>query len=205
VAVLRIALTGNVASGKSTVADVWRGEGAKVIDADVLARRAVEPGTPALDRIVAEWGPGMLLPSGELDRVALRDVVFRDAMERNKLEKIIHPEVDRLRRVEEEEARREGRPMVVSEIPLLFEAGVESHFDIVVLVDSPERVREDRLVAARGLSREEARRMISAQWSSHRKRDKVDYIIDNLGDRDDLERQARSVWSRLRARAASGP
>ena len=202
---LRIALTGNVASGKSTVAEVWRAEGAKVIDADALARRAVEPGTPALDRIVEEWGPRMLLPTGELDRAALRNVVFRDATERMKLEKITHPEVDRLRRVEEEEARREGRVMVVSEIPLLFETGLEGEFDIVVLVDSPERVREDRLVEGRGLSREEARRMISAQWSSDRKRHEVDYIIDNVGDRDDLEREARSVWSRIRSRAASVP
>jgi dephospho-CoA kinase len=201
---LRVALTGNIASGKSTVADVWRAEGAKVIDADVLARRAAEPGTPGLDRIVENWGPGMLLPSGELDRAALRSVVFRDSAEREKLERIIHPEVDRLRKIEEEQALREGRAIVVSEVPLLFEAGLEKEFDIIVFVDSPERAREDRLVRGRGLSSEEARRMIAAQWSADRKRDHADFIVDNTGERSDLESEARAVWAVIRSRADSG-
>ena len=167
------------------------------MDADELARRAVEPGTPALERIVAEWGPGILLPSGELDRAALRDVVFRDAGARRKLEEIVHPEVNRLRQVEIANARRAGAGLVVADIPLLFEAGLADEFDVVVLVDAPEEVRLRRLAEDRGIRREEAERMISAQWPAERKRARSQFIIENRGTLADLRARAREVWEAL--------
>lgn len=198
---LKIALTGNIAAGKSTVAEMWRDLGATVIEADELARRAVEPGTSALRRIVETWGPGILLPSGELDRAALRDIVFRDAAERARLEAIVHPEVYRLREIELERAEREGADLVVSDIPLLFEVGLEPKFDVVVLVDAPATVRKDRLTKLRGIDPLEADRMIASQLPSEVKRPKADFIIDNVGTLDDLRAEARRVWSILAARA----
>lgn len=198
---LKVGLTGNIASGKSTVADVWRAQGGRVVDADELARRAVAPGTEGLRRVAERWGPGILLPSGELDRAALRDVVFRDASERRALEQIVHPEVQRLRQAEVAAARRAGIPLIVADIPLLFEAGLEGEFDVIVLVESPEEVRLDRLTGTRGIGRAEAERMIEAQWPSEGKHDRSDLVILNDGSLSDLERRAMEIWEELRSRA----
>jgi dephospho-CoA kinase len=199
--VLKIALTGNIASGKSSVVEIWRGLGATVIEADELARRAVAAGSSTLDRIAGEWGPGILLPSGELDRAALRDVVFRDPAERKRLEQIVHPEVNRLREDELRTAEAAGLPIVVSDIPLLYEVGLDREYDVVVLVDAPEEIRRRRLVEQRGLDPAEAERMIAAQWPSERKRSLADYLIENRGSRTELEAEAKRVWSDLVARS----
>ena len=198
---LKVALTGNIASGKSTVARVWRGMGARVVEADDLARRAVEPGTQALEAIARRWGPGVLGEDGRLDRAALRQIVFRDADERARLEQIVHPEVKRLRAEEFASAEAAGAPIVVADIPLLFEVGLEREFDLVVVVDAPEAVRLDRLVGDRGLEPGEAWRMIEAQMPSARKRAHAHLVIDNTGTVSELEARAREVWSELRRRA----
>lgn len=201
----RVGLTGNIASGKSTVARVWQRLGAPVIDADVLARRAVAPGSVGLRRIVETFGPGVLDEAGRLDRAALRDIVFRDPEARAKLEAIVHPEVGRLRREEEARLEAAGEKIVVHDIPLLFEAGLDEEFDAIVLVDASERVRLERLVRDRGLPEDEARRMIDAQMPSSQKRDRADYVIENEGTLEALERAAEEVWRELRRRAdASG-
>jgi len=203
--VFRVGLTGNIASGKSTVARVWQRLGAPVIDADVLARRAVAPGSVGLRRIVETFGPGVLDEAGRLDRAALRDIVFRDPEARAKLEAIVHPEVGRLRREEEARLEAAGEKIVVHDIPLLFEAGLDEEFDAIVLVDAPERVRLERLMRDRGLTEDEARRMIDAQMPSSQKRDRADYVIENEGTLEALERAAEEVWRELRRRAdASG-
>lgn len=201
--VLTIALTGNIASGKSTVAEVWAALGACVISADELARRAVEPESEALRRIVERWGPGVLLPSGALDRAALRDIVFHDPEERRRLEEIVHPEVNRLRRIEMDRARERGCELVVSDIPLLFETGLEKDFALVVLVDAPESTRHARLVGNRALPPDEAQRMINAQWPVERKRAGSDYIIENDGSLEGLQERAREVWATIQ-RSARG-
>lgn len=198
---LKVALTGNIASGKSTVAGVWRGMGARVVEADDLARRAVEPGTQALEAIASRWGRHLLRDDGRLDRAALRRIVFRDSDERARLEQIVHPEVKRLRAEELAAAEAGGAPIVVADIPLLFEVGMEREFDLVVLVDAPEEVRLDRLVKDRGLERGEARRMIEAQMPSTRKRAHAHVVIDNIDTVAELEARAREVWSELRRRA----
>jgi dephospho-CoA kinase len=199
---LRVGLTGNIASGKSSVAATWRALGATVIDADVLARRAVEPGTRGLAAIVAVWGPAVLDASGALDRAALRDVVFRDPAARARLEAIVHPAVAALREEEYRAALECGAAIVVADIPLLYEVGMEGDFDAVVLVDAPEAVRRARLVELRGLDPAEAGRMIAAQMSAEAKRDLADFIIDNTGTLADLEERAAEVWRALERRAS---
>lgn len=191
---LRVGLTGNIASGKSSVARVWARLGAPVIDADVLARRAVEPGSPGLRRVVEAFGAGVLDEEGALDRAALREIVFRDPDARARLEAITHPEIARLRDLEEARLAREGAEVVVHDIPLLFEVGMEDEFDVVVLVDAPEPVRMERLVRDRGLEPEVARRMIEAQMPASEKRGRADFVIDNDGGLPELEAVAERIW-----------
>lgn len=198
---LKVGLTGNVASGKSTVARIWRSLGAPIIDADELARRAVEPGSPALAEIVHRWGPQVLGPSGDLDRTVLRRIVFTDPAEREQLESIIHPAVAALR----DEAYRlhasRGEPVVVADIPLLFEAGLQDQFDVIVLVDAPETVRLERMVRDRGMDPEEARSVIRAQMPAELKRARADRVIENTGTLPELGNRAIMVWRELRALA----
>lgn len=198
---LKVGLTGNIAAGKSTVADVWRSMGATVVDADELARRAVEPGTPALDAIAREWGTWVLDDGGALDRAALRQIVFADPDARARLEGIVHPAVAALRDESFREAAERGQKLVVADIPLLFEVGMADEFDVVVLVDAPEEVRLRRLVHDRGIDEEEARRMIAAQMRSELKRARADLVIPNAGTLGDLQDRARDAWRQLVRRA----
>jgi dephospho-CoA kinase len=200
---LKVGLTGNIAAGKSAVAAVWRALGATVVDADQLARRAVEPGTPALSAIAGAWGSAVLEADGSLDRAALRRIVFDDPAARERLEEIVHPAVGALRDEAYREAELRGERVVVADVPLLFEAGLVDSVDVVVLVDAPEETRLMRLVGDRGLDADEARRMIAAQMPSALKRARADYVIENTGSLGDLERRARAVWDALAARAAS--
>lgn len=199
----RVALTGNIASGKSTVAELWRRHGAALIDADVLAREAVTPGSAALERIGARFGPGVIGPDGALDRDALRSIVFADEGARCDLEAIVHPEVARLRVEREAELERAGAAVVVNVIPLLFETGMDRAFDEVVLVDAPEAQRLVRLVERRGMDEEEARRMIDAQMPAAEKRPRADTVIDNGGTLDELEANALAVWTAILERASA--
>ena len=197
---LKVGLTGNIAAGKSTVTRAWRELGAVVIDADELARRAVDPGTPAYHAITAEWGESVVA-GGELDRAALRRIVFADPSARERLEEIVHPAVAALRDELYRQAEARGEAVVVADIPLLFEVGLVDEFDVIVLVDAPEEVRLVRLVGDRGMDPEEARRMISAQMPSELKRARADYVIENTGTVADAERAAREVWAELERRA----
>jgi dephospho-CoA kinase len=198
---LKVGLTGNVAAGKSTVADVWRKLGATVIDADELARRAVDPGTPAFAAIAAEWRE-VVEPGGGLDRAALRRIVFADPDARERLEQIVHPAVAALRGELYAEAQARGERIIVADIPLLFEVGLVDEFDVVVLVDAPEEVRLVRLVGDRALDPEEARRIIASQMPAELKRARADYVIENTGTLGEVQRSAREVWEQLRRRAA---
>jgi dephospho-CoA kinase len=198
---LSVGLTGNVASGKSTVAQLFQRWGATLIDADRLVREAQAPGSWVLRAIVERYGEHMLKRDGTLDRAALRRVVMEDAEARADLNRIVHPEVNRRRAELLAEARARGERIVVSDIPLLFEATDPAEFDAVVLVDAPEELRLTRLQAERGLTPVEAERMVRAQLPSSEKRARSDFIIDNVGDRAALERKAEEVWQALLARA----
>jgi dephospho-CoA kinase len=198
---LKVGLTGNIAAGKSSVAEVWRGLGATVVDADELSRLAVEPGTPALRAIAAAWGPWVLDEGGGLDRAALRQIVFADPDARARLEEIVHPAVAALRDARYRDAQARGDQLVVADIPLLFEVGMADDFDVVVLVDAPESIRLHRLVNDRGLDEDEARRMIAAQMPAELKRARADVVIENGGTRGDLQDRARALWRDLVRRA----
>jgi dephospho-CoA kinase len=198
-----VGLTGNIASGKSTVARLLAERGALVIDADILARRAVEPGTPALRAIVERWGERLLAEDGTLDRAALRDIVFEHADELEVLNGIVHPEVARLRDEEVAAARARGERLVVCDIPLLFERQLTDEFNFLVLVDAPRSVRLERLVNERRLSHDEAMKMIAAQMPAELKRARADFVIENDADLSALERRVDELWSVL-DRAAAG-
>ncbi len=205
---LTAALTGNIASGKSTVARLFQQWGATVIDADQLAREVQQPGTPEFRAIVARFGPGVVAPDGTLNRPALRHIVMADAGARRELEQIVHPAVHRLRSERERAARAAGAAVVVHDIPLLFESLDPAAFDAVVLVDAPEPVRLERIKASRNLDDADARAMIAAQMpaeSKRRWRDPAGHpaiLIENDADPATLERRARAAWETLVKRGA---
>lgn len=198
---LNVGLTGNIASGKSTVIDLFRSWGATIIDADQLAREAQAPGTDVLTAIVRRFGSDVLAPDGSLDRAALRSKVMGDDRALTALNGLVHPAVQRRRAQLLDEARARGDRIVVNDIPLLFEALDPGHFDAVVLVDAPAAVRRARLRLLRGLTGPEADAMIAAQMPSDRKRGKSQYVIDNDGSREALEAKARAVFDELMKRA----
>lgn len=202
---LNVALTGNVASGKSAVADRWRTLGVPVVSADELARKAVEPGSDGLERVREAFGDDVLGADGRLDRERMRERVFRDPAARERLEEIVHPVIWRLRDRWLNERRAEGATIVVSEIPLLFETGREDDFDVVVLVDAPAEVRLGRMVRDRDLDPEEARRIIESQMDADEKRPRADFVVDNVGTLSDLEVLADRVLAQLRARGGGEP
>ncbi len=171
--------------------------GATVIDADVLAREAVEPDTQALRDIVRRWGKDVLKSDGSLDRGALRQIVFADQGELDALNRIVHPGVTRLRDREIAQARERGDPLVVCVIPLLFERNLVEEFDAIVLVDAARPLRLERMVATRGLNEADAMNMIAAQMPAELKRARADYVIENDGSLQDLERDVNALWSSL--------
>lgn len=198
---LSVALTGNIGAGKTTVAELFRRWGATIIDADQLVREAQAPGQPVLRAIATRFGRDLVAPDGTLDRAALRSRVLADPQALADLNRIVHPDVRRRRLALLREARTRGDRMVVSDIPLLFEADDPGDFDAVVLVDAPESLRRARLLASRTLSSAEADQMMAVQLSSVSKRARSDYVIENDGDLAALERNARAVWSALLAHA----
>ena len=192
-----VGLTGNIGSGKSTVAQLLSERGATIIDADVLARRAVEQGTEAFRAILERWGTSILAPDGTLDRAALRRAVFSDQAELEQLNAIVHPEVERMRAALVRQARQRGDRLVVCDIPLLFERNLTAGYDRIVLVDAPRPVRLERLVRERGLRETEAMDMIVAQMPAELKRARADFVIDNVGTLTQLDQRVTEVWSAL--------
>lgn len=198
---LNVALTGNIASGKSTVARMFRAWGATLIDADRLAREAQALGSPVLRTIASRFGQDLIDPSGALNRAALRHRVMGDPAALRELNAIVHPAVLRRRAALEQEARDRGDRIVINDIPLLFEAADPAAFDAIVLVDASEAVRRARLLEQRGLAAADADRMLAAQAPSGPKRGRSTFVIDNDGELAALEARAREVWAQLLARA----
>lgn len=200
---LLVGLTGNIASGKSSVARMLAERGATIIDADVLAREAVEPGTPALAAIAERWGPQVLQADGRLDRDKLRAIAFGDPEQLEALNRIVHPDVERRRVAAVEAARVRGDRIVVCDIPLLFEKKMVPLFDMVVLVDAPRPMRMERVVQSRGLDQAEAMAIIAAQMPADLKRARADLLIRNTGSLEDLERRVDAAWATLDAAATA--
>ena len=191
---LRVALTGGIASGKSTVANELARRGAVIIDADELAREVVEPGTPGLAAIVRRFGDGVLA-GGQLDRAALAKIVFADPQARRDLEGIIHPAVRR--RAAELEAAVPHTSVIVHMIPLLVETGQESDFDLCVVVDVDYQTQLERLMARGSMSREEAESRIAAQATREQRLAAADVVVHNVGTINDLRKQLDNLWSHL--------
>ena len=203
-AMLTVALTGNIAAGKSRVAELFRRWGATVADADELVRAAQAPGTAEFNAIVTRFGSGVVAADGTLDRARLRALVFDDPAARRELEAIMHPAVERQRQRILAEARARGDRVLVCDIPLLFETMDPGRFDAVVLVDAPAPLRLERLLRERGLERREAERIMAAQLPAEAKRawrggpaNRGAYIIENDADLGTLERRARGVWEEM--------
>jgi len=192
---MRVGLTGGVASGKSTVSAILAELGAVVVDADLLAREVVAPGTDGLAAVVEEFGPEVLGPDGALDRPRLGAVVFADPGRRRALEAIIHPRV-RARAAEIEAAAPSGA-VVVHDIPLLAETGQAASFDAVVVVDVPPEVQVDRMVRIRGMSEEDALARIAAQASREERLAVATHVVDNTDTVDDLRARVEEVYRQL--------
>ena len=196
---VRVGLTGGIASGKSLVAAELAARGAIIIDADVLAREVVEPGTPALAAIVKRFG-SQVLTDGQLDRSWLGEIVFADPLARRDLERIVHPAV-RARAIELERAA-DGAAVVVHVIPLLVETGQQQNFDFVVTVDIDQETQIQRLMARNGFRRAEAESRIAAQATREDRRAAADVVLDNTGTLARLRDQIAALWTVLTSAAA---
>lgn len=195
-----IALTGGIAAGKSTVARRLAERGALVIDADQLAREAVAAGSPGLAAVAEAFGPEVLTPSGELDRPALGALVFADERARERLNSIVHPEVRRLshERFESAAAEHPGA-LIVYDVPLLAESRGAGEFDRVVVVHAPAEERIRRMIAERGLTRDQAEGRVLAQATDEERLAIADDVIDASGTLEDTLRSADAVYDRLTA------
>ena len=198
---LRVGLTGGIGSGKSTVSALLAARGAVVIDYDLLAREAVEPGSPGLEAIAERFGSEVIAPDGTLDRPALAAIVFADPAALTDLNGITHPAIWQLAAAREAEAGPDA--IVVHDNPLLVEMGAAQHCDVVVVVDVPEDVQVARLVSSRGMSEDEARARIATQASRQQRTGAADLVIDNTGPMDELVRIVGGTWDELVSRAAS--
>lgn len=190
---MQIGLTGGIGAGKTAVARRFAELGALVVDADQLAREVVAAGTPGLAAVVAEFGPGVLRPDGELDRPALGRLVFGDQERLGRLNAIVHPLV-RARAAELTAAAPDGT-VVVQDVPLLVESGQADRFDLVVVVEAPVGVRTERLVRDRGMTAEQARSRMAAQATDEQRRAVADVVLVNDGDLDSLRAEVDRVWA----------
>jgi dephospho-CoA kinase len=189
-----VGLTGGIASGKSHVANLLEQLGASVIDADDVARQVVEPGSSGLVQVVGAFGYEVLLPSGELDRKKLGEMVFSDPEKRVELEGILHPLI-KIRTTEL--IGHQKKAIVVYAVPLLVEAKVDYPFDAVITVESGADNQISRLISSRGLSETEAIQRIQAQTSAAEREAIADYVIDSSGTKDQTKEQVKRVWEQL--------
>jgi dephospho-CoA kinase len=196
---LKVGLTGGIGSGKSEVACRLAAQGAVIIDADILAREVVEPGTEGLAEVIGVFGSEVLGRDGTLDRNRLGEIVFSDPALRTKLNAIVHPRVgERIRELE-----REAPPgaIVVEDIPLITESDMADFYDLVVVVDVPPRVQAERLMRDRGMTQEQATARMEAQASREQRLAIATIVVDNSGSLAELDREVGELWAELRHRA----
>ncbi|MDH6426300.1 dephospho-CoA kinase [Paenibacillus sp. FSL R5-0636] len=193
-----IGLTGGIASGKSTVSALLVNKGARLVDADVIAREVMLPGHEVLAAAAKQFGKEILFPDGTLNRAKLGEIVFQDPVALQTLNNLTHPAIrqeikDRMYSMEQEEPKR----LIIVDIPLLFESGLETLFHEIVVVYVPREMQIARLMERNRLSLEEAEARLNAQMDIEQKRNKADYIIDNSGDLAYTEQQVAVFWDRL--------
>jgi dephospho-CoA kinase len=200
--VLLVGLTGGIGSGKSEVSRLLAARGAVIVDADLLAREVVSPGTPGLQQVVDEFGSGVIAADGSLDRDRVAAVVFADADARRRLNEIVHPLVGaRTLELVAAAGAADSHAVVVNDVPLLVEAGLTDRYDAVVVVASQPETQLGRLVAQRGMSEADASARIAAQAPLAEKLAAADYVIWNDGDLAELAARVETVWADLSARA----
>ena len=191
-----IGLTGGAGSGKSTVASILRDLGAVVLDADVAAHTVYEPGSLGFDLIEAEFGPDYIR-DGKVDRARLGELVFSDVDARARLNAIVHPLVREWMAAQTANALMRGAAVVVQDVPLLFENGLENLYSDVLLVYVPEETQVRRLVEGRGLSEDRARAIVATQMPIEEKRGRARHVINNSGSRDETQRQVEALWREI--------
>jgi dephospho-CoA kinase len=195
---LRVALTGGIATGKSYCLKKFAEAGAPTIDADGLARQAVAPGTAGFQRVIARFGTAVLLPDGSLNRAALGNLVFADADARRALETIVHPVVyAAIERWFDGVGRTGHSKAAIADIPLLFETGHEGDFDAVVVAACPAGIQRTRLMARDGLTTADADRSLASQLPIETKANRADYRIDTSGSFEETDKQVSEIWSQL--------
>lgn len=201
---LKVGLTGGIASGKSTVDRMLVELGAHLVDTDQLARRVVEPGSPALAEIAQAFGPEMIAADGNLDRTRMRALAFGDERARDRLNAIVHPRINQM--VAAELARLAGddpQGVAIVDVPLLFETGGEKRFDCTVLVYVPEPVQLRRLMARDHCGAQAAQEALKAQMPLENKKKKADFLVDNSGGLDETLKQVQRLWQDLLGKARS--
>ncbi|QWU17863.1 dephospho-CoA kinase [Paenibacillus sophorae] len=191
-------LTGGIASGKSTVSAILIEKGARLVDADAIAREVMLPGHEVLAAVTEYFGEGILLPDGTLNRTKLGDIVFHDPEALKALNGLTHPAIRRETRKRMQAMERETpERLIIVDIPLLFESGQEDMFERILVVYAPREVQLERLKSRNGLTQDQAEARLNSQMDIELKRSKADYIIDNSGDLADTERQIAVLWDRL--------
>ena len=200
---LRVALTGGIATGKSHCLKKFAELGAPTIDADLLARQAVSPGTAGFTAVVSRFGAGVVTADGNLDRAALGTLVFTDPIARRSLEEIIHPTVyGAIERWFESLARREDAVAGIADIPLLYETGRDREFDVVIVVACAAETQVQRLKERSGLTEDEGLRRIKAQIPIEQKVKRADFVINTDGSFADTDARVEEVWTAI-TRAAT--
>lgn len=198
---LTVGLTGGIGSGKSAVVSRLAEHGAVIIDADRIAREVLEPGTSGLAEVVTEFGPGILTPEGRLDRERLGSIVFADDGRRAALNAIVHPRVGA--RAAELQQAADPDAVVVHDVPLLAENGLQDLYDTVVVVDASADRQLDRLTRLRGMTEQDARARMAAQAGREERLAVADVVIDNNGSLAQLHHRVDEVWEQLTAQAAA--
>ncbi|WP_044477734.1 dephospho-CoA kinase [Paenibacillus antibioticophila] len=192
---MNIGLTGGIATGKSTVSQMLVARGAALIDADVVARRIMEPGHPVLAKVVERFGETVLLADGQLNRKRLGEIVFSDPVERKALEDITHPAIRREMKAELEALEQENpERLVVADIPLLYESGLENLYEKIMVVYVPRSLQLERLMQRDALTVQEAELRLAAQMDIEEKRRRADILIDNSQSYEETESQIDDFW-----------
>lgn len=200
-----LGVTGGIASGKSTVTEIFRSLGATVVSADELAREIVRPGGTVLRQLVERFGRGILRDDGTLNRERLAQTIFADSAARRALNRITHPAIAALAEERLRKASREGAPLVIYEAPLLYEAGSEGRVTAVLVVAIDERLQLRRLMERDGLDEAAARARVVAQMPQAEKVARADYVIDNSGSLAETEERVKALFRSLSTAAAPSP
>jgi dephospho-CoA kinase len=195
---LRVGLTGGIASGKSLAAEVFKELGARLIDADSIAREIVEPGREGWKKIVENFGRDVLEKNGIVDREKLGSIVFSDTTKRKLLNNLLHPLIiGKIKKALKEIEKQESVPMVIVDVPLLIECGLQKYFDKILVVYADRLTQKKRLMERSHLKEKEAEARIDSQMKLDEKRERADYIIENSGSRPELKKQVLRVYGLL--------